>query len=174
MIKAIETNYSGHRFRSRIEARYAVFFDALRIEWEYEIEGFILPSGECYLPDFWLPKFNGGMWVEVKPKPFTEEEKDKCWQLCFGTQKSVWLANGKPNFTCYEVYYWNDEPPFVIEGDGIPNADKAERENRMFGMCGYGETGKRVGSQYMNLMGDSLEFAIKQANKARFEFGENG
>ena len=27
--KAIETRYAGHRFRSRLEARWAVFFDAL-------------------------------------------------------------------------------------------------------------------------------------------------
>ena len=32
--KAIETKYKGFRFRSRLEARWAVFFDALGIEWE--------------------------------------------------------------------------------------------------------------------------------------------
>lgn len=39
MIKPIETRYAGCRFRSRLEARWAVFFDALKIEWEYEPEG---------------------------------------------------------------------------------------------------------------------------------------
>lgn len=28
-MKAIETRYKGYRFRSRLEARWAVFFDAL-------------------------------------------------------------------------------------------------------------------------------------------------
>ena len=56
-IKAIETRYKGYRFRSRLEARWAVFFDALCIEWEYEREGFVLPYGP-YLPDFWLPQGN--------------------------------------------------------------------------------------------------------------------
>ena len=51
-IKAIETVYNGYRFRSRLEARWAVFFDALGVEYEYEPEGFKLPSGKCYLPDF--------------------------------------------------------------------------------------------------------------------------
>ena len=51
-IKPIETFYKGYRFRSRLEARWAVFFDSLGIEWEYEPEGFQLPSGACYLPDF--------------------------------------------------------------------------------------------------------------------------
>jgi hypothetical protein len=42
VIKAIETRYKGYRFRSRLEARWAVFFDALGVEWEYEKEGFDL------------------------------------------------------------------------------------------------------------------------------------
>ena len=51
-IKPIETVYNGYRFRSRLEARWAVFFDALEVEYEYEPEGFLLPSGNKYLPDF--------------------------------------------------------------------------------------------------------------------------
>ena len=53
MIKAIETVYNGYRFRSRLEARWAVFFDALGLEYEYEPEGFSLGAGG-YLPDFRL------------------------------------------------------------------------------------------------------------------------
>lgn len=41
-IKAIETSYKGYRFRSRLEARWAVFFDELGIKWEYEKEGYDL------------------------------------------------------------------------------------------------------------------------------------
>lgn len=63
-IKAIETKYKGYRFRSRLEARWAVFFDALGIEWEYEKEGYQLNTGERYLPDFYLPDTK--TWVEVK------------------------------------------------------------------------------------------------------------
>ena len=42
IMKARETNYRGCRFRSRIEARWAVFFDTLGIKWWYEPEGFSL------------------------------------------------------------------------------------------------------------------------------------
>lgn len=71
-IQAIETHYAGHRFRSRLEARWAVFFDHMGIEWQYEVEGFNVSQrlsgcGEGrfpYLPDFWLPGL--GLWVEVK------------------------------------------------------------------------------------------------------------
>ena len=51
-IRSIETEYNGYRFRSRLEARWAVFFDALGVDYEYEPEGFELPSGKRYLPDF--------------------------------------------------------------------------------------------------------------------------
>ncbi|MEU8035692.1 hypothetical protein [Streptosporangium sp. NPDC049078] len=62
-IAAIETRYAGCRFRSRLEARWAVFFDHLGIAWEYEPQGFIV-DGTPYLPDFWLPETK--TWVEVK------------------------------------------------------------------------------------------------------------
>lgn len=171
-MKVIETRYKGRKFRSRLEARYAVFFDALRTEWEYEEEGFVLPSGDYYLPDFYLKDFSGGTWVEVKPSAFTKKEKQKCYALCKGTRKNVWLANGRPGFTCYEVYYWSDHPPYVIEGDGVPLADQAEGENRMFAMCGYGEAGGEVRREYLGFMGNTLSEAVRIANEARFEHGE--
>lgn len=67
-VKAIQTRYKGYNFRSRLEARWAVFFDALGVEWEYEPEGFELPDGTRYLPDFKC-YFNDGVvgWYEIKP-----------------------------------------------------------------------------------------------------------
>lgn len=71
MIQNIETLYAGCRFRSRLEARWAVFFDRAGIEWEYEPQGLTVScrltgSDEHfnYLPDFWLPKLE--LWAEVK------------------------------------------------------------------------------------------------------------
>lgn len=63
MIQAIETRYGGCKFRSRLEARWAVFFDAMKIKWSYEPQGFETDD-EMYLPDFHLPQSN--TWVEVK------------------------------------------------------------------------------------------------------------
>lgn len=65
-IKAIETFYNGYRFRSRLEARWAVFFDTMGIEYLYEPEGFKMSDGTCYLPDFYLPKMDE--FFEVKGK----------------------------------------------------------------------------------------------------------
>jgi hypothetical protein len=69
--KAIETFYKGYHFRSRLEARWAVFFDTLGLPWKYEDQGFEAKvNGETvrYLPDFFLPcRFEeGGIFVEVK------------------------------------------------------------------------------------------------------------
>lgn len=55
-IKAIETVYKGYRFRSRLEARWAVFFDSVGIKYIYEPEGFLFQDGTKYLPDFYLPE----------------------------------------------------------------------------------------------------------------------
>lgn len=59
----IKTVYHHHRFASRLEARWAVCFDALGIPWEYEPEGYLLENGP-YLPDF---RLWGCLHVEVKP-----------------------------------------------------------------------------------------------------------
>jgi hypothetical protein len=42
MIKTIPTTYNGIKFRSRLEARWAVFFDSINIKYRYEFEGFEL------------------------------------------------------------------------------------------------------------------------------------
>lgn len=77
-IKPIQTRYRGHHFRSRLEARWAVFFDALMIPWEYEPEGFNLDV-EFYLPDFRLTLPIGRVvWCEVKPRhEFTSVKLDR-------------------------------------------------------------------------------------------------
>lgn len=80
-IKAIETIYKGYRFRSRLEARWAVFFDALGVSWEYEPEGFELDCGSRYLPDFRLATIHGLQWVEIKGVMPTDAETGKLCAL---------------------------------------------------------------------------------------------
>lgn len=90
-LKAIETHYNGYRFRSRLEARWAVFFDTLGIEYRYEPEGFDL-GGLWYLPDFFLPKQK--CWVEIKPGTPTSEEREKAIRLCIASQQVVTIFAG--------------------------------------------------------------------------------
>jgi hypothetical protein len=96
MLKAIETIYNGYRFRSRLEARWAVFFDALGIKYEYEKEGYRLSRGRLgsldYLPDFWLPQWN--CWIEIKGQDPTPQERAKAHFLSLHSKKAVYIFAG--------------------------------------------------------------------------------
>lgn len=121
-MKAIETKWKGYRFRSRTEARWAVFFEAAGIDFEYEPEGYVLPSGP-YLPDFRLRTFGDGRtgkecvageplrviekstFIEVKGTMPTAEEIQRCGELQEHLQATVtgftevFIAVGSPDTT---------------------------------------------------------------------------
>lgn len=86
-IKPIETVYNGYRFRSRLEARWAVFFDAVGIEYQYEPEGFILDDGTKYLPDFYMPRFN--IYAEIKPSRASDDGKAEKFAFGFSHGEGV-------------------------------------------------------------------------------------
>lgn len=69
-IQPIETRYNGYRFRSRLEARWAVFFDTLSIEYLYEHEGYDI-EGRWYLPDFYVPRWK--CYIEIKSPDKADE-----------------------------------------------------------------------------------------------------
>lgn len=83
---AIETTYKGYRFRSRLEAKWAVFFDTLRVPWEYETESYLLPSGP-YLPDFIVGSMR--VFFEVRPSGWTGSTE---------LQAELSIATGRPCF----------------------------------------------------------------------------
>lgn len=60
--QGIPTRYGGTQFRSRLEARWAAFFDL--VEWKWEYEPFDLNG---WIPDFALIGRNHTTIVEVKP-----------------------------------------------------------------------------------------------------------
>jgi hypothetical protein len=64
-MKAISTIYNGVRFRSRLEARWAAFFDNCSFNWSYEPIDF-----HGWAPDFKISTKAGPAWVEVKPIDF--------------------------------------------------------------------------------------------------------
>jgi hypothetical protein len=80
-IKAHPTKYKGVMFRSRLEARWAAFFDLVGWEWEYEpvdLNG--------WTPDFRLTveELGSPLFVEVKPfSTLTEFETHVCWLYVF-------------------------------------------------------------------------------------------
>lgn len=61
-MKSIPTVYAGVKFRSRLEARWAAFFDLRGIEWDYEPIDF-----DGWAPDFRLKLAGHDLFAEVKP-----------------------------------------------------------------------------------------------------------
>lgn len=169
MIKAIETLYGGCRFRSRTEARWAVFFDAIGLEWEYEKEGFELPSGR-YLPDFWFPKLK--TWAEVKGGAFTDKERQKCLELVEATDCECIMLDGPPQGRTY----WGYEPAWTAM-DG----ERAETGPRFldFDLCSYPQYDRfyvSAGPAYPDTQESHYALnqaaALNAASSARFEFGQ--
>jgi len=109
-LKPIETAYRGYRFRSRLEARWAVAFDDYPFfRWEYEPQGFDL-DGTPYLPDFriWWDS-DTYSWLEVKPDGYepTSKEHEIYQAMANGTQGGLYLLRGiNPG---YRLYRPNDQ-----------------------------------------------------------------
>jgi hypothetical protein len=74
-----KTIWNGYCFRSRLEARWALFFEYLSIDYLYECRTFLLNNGHKYTPDFYLPSKK--IWLEIKPNYPTEEEREKAQLL---------------------------------------------------------------------------------------------
>jgi len=164
-VKVLETEYRGIRFRSRLEARWAVFFDQLEIEYEYEPEGFEFDDGTRYLPDFWLPTFDGGMYVEVKCQG---GDLTKARRLAAEKRVSIWLAVGPPACRVYDVLFPDDSAEGYRVTVGVPNADEAYGENRMYGCPGYEEADGRIALENWEHLGGPYVRAVGAAIKARF------
>lgn len=105
-IKAIQTQYKNYKFRSRLEARWAVWLDAMGVDWTYEPQGYDL-DGELYLPDFFLRFKSGerfeqgvppycGYWLEIKPGPLTEREELLLAKLATETKHRAYAFAGDP------------------------------------------------------------------------------
>lgn len=184
-VKPIETVYNGYRFRSRLEARWAVFFDAANIQYEYEPQGFKLSDGTCYLPDFFLPDFKA--YVEIKPmgiKPVDLEiAKRKCESLFYGVDDViVLLCLGDPSDDHVEVFcsYTTDSGGGESWWDahfyrtGIPAIGLIDcRNDREYFTSGWGDVaGVSLLTHYTSH--NSLLHAKTKARQARFEHGQYG
>lgn len=128
-IKAIQTPYSGYHFRSRLEARWAVFFNALDIPFRYELQGYNI-NGRNYLPDFYLVDI--GTYIEVKPYPITEEGYALMRDLCVETNKQVVVVEGDPYMCSARLYAFNRwECDYTHTPQGL-----AELNDQSLRLCG--------------------------------------
>ena len=152
-ISPIETRYAGCRFRSRTEARFAVLLDRLSLTWEYEGQGFQLPSGRRYLPDFKLPDLK--IFLEIKGAEPTQRELGKVREFAVAAHEygyvTLMLVGGvprpEPDTVCIPARAF-----LVRKGDAID-----------------------VTTDWMPAPHASqLRAALTAARSARFEFGESG
>lgn len=166
---AIPTIYDGCHFRSRLEARWAVFFNTLGIRWEYEPQGYYvggmyagqdgLEDSEWYLPDFYLPDL--GTWVEVKGE-FGDLELDTCIKSVDG-----WSPAGSlPNITD-DI---NGSSGLLVLGD-IPTSPDTIGYNIYGGI--KGRSGSHViFTQHKGVQAKLARFVVKNG-KAEIEVGHN-
>lgn len=180
-IKTIETQYKGYRFRSRLEARWAVFLDAIGWRWEYEPEGFELSDGTRYLPDFLLRagKQADGfrldspmLWLEIKPIRPTEEEFRKAQTLCFDTRVDVAFGIGVPGLQAVgflPCFYRT----LALQVDSGPAVEKSNLSLDRYCFEKWGRPGFDM-CEIVDAYRDETEAACNCARSARFEHGERG
>jgi hypothetical protein len=170
IIKAIETNYDGYRFRSRLEAKWAVFFNAIGLGYQYEMEGFEM--GEIrYLPDFYIPKLD--RWFEVKGYSLSEAEIKKCEEFCHRKDNEnikFSILIGAPDAVKIDDFYGIMEYVWEWPSETYP-------EN--YRMLAEGLVDKEYYSRFLrglwvipDVSEEELARAATTARQARFEFGE--
>lgn len=166
-IKPIETRYDGVLFRSRTEARWAVFFNVLKIKWYYEYEGFGLKTGK-YLPDFYLPGYDaeGGCFAEVKGGAFEPEEIAKCKSLAVSTGLTVVMFDGIPDLKAYESFYVDGDEIRLI--NVIPSADQYDGEPALFVSPGYENKDRTIPKDMCDSLGFHFLCAVEAAKSYRF------
>ncbi len=179
-VKALETHYNGYRFRSRLEARWAVFFDTVGIDYHYESEAFDLADGQQYLPDFFLKRgirFLGeerprqDVWVDIEPaSELTDDERQKVVSFVRQTGKSILLIAGDPGNKADVLYLQR------LEDDTLDAADVAfmELADGQAGLVAERERAKLERSEDQALIErrmqtDLLRESYRAAREIRFD-----
>lgn len=153
----MDTIYDGFHFRSRLEARWAVFFNAMGWKYDYEVECLLLTSGP-YMPDFYFPELN--IWAEVKPDVLSKTELGRCIEVSEKMNSNsigvdVILLEGKPSKSTYRT---------IINGNtGIDIVFVGKDEAYYPFVAAYDYNEK-------NAFLDQTNEAVSKAQKARFEF----
>lgn len=154
-MKAINTLYAGNYFRSRTEARWAIYFDLIGVKWEYEKEGYDLGDGVFYLPDFWFPEHQ--MYGEVKPTDtLLDHEEDKARRLSLQSGLNVVILSGQPH--CKPCVVFSPRR----KTHGVPFIQEL-----------VGNYGEIFFGEYEIEDGELGAVAALTACMARFEHGEN-
>lgn len=184
--KPIETPYKGYMFKTRLKARWAVFFDALGVKWEYEPEGYELDDGTRLLPDFILhnvvmchgynnkPNINRGQDLYVLVRTTLKESDSRKIIKFHEAGFPIYVVGNLPDVdTTYDdlfelsyeydrINYYNFEAIDNVWCGGIPGISHDEI------FCIFGDN-----SNYLEDMDiDRTWQAYDYARQLRFEMGE--
>lgn len=189
-MKPIQTRYKGYRFRSRLEARWAVFFDAMGLRWEYEAEGYVDGKGRCYLPDF---KLGADLYVEIKPELVETNElismltrECKKWGgfLAGNEANTLLVMFGPPRPNEEGVpghrYYADHRVERIKLLECRRCAGLAWSTHGVLNAPGESEEGYRLvcapacTSERYPIYGERIRAAVEASRGARFEHGEKG
>lgn len=167
-----------------MEARWAVFFDTLRLDWDYEKEGYDLGDLGFYLPDFWVSDLydrhgHKGMFVEIKGQEATDLEIEKLGRLLEPGRHAAMLQRGMKMPTSfkddnefievanYEQYGICTDYPMVFMKCYSCGAVKFEFPE--YNYCKCEVCGNKADEDH-----PLIHKAFENALSARFEFGESG
>jgi hypothetical protein len=182
-MKAINTFYDSNFFRSRLEARWAVFFNYAQIKYQYEPQGFVTEEG-CYLPDFFLPDFD--CYAEVKPFTgscmisFIENHSDAGRWAEVGAVKNLLFLLGNPHnrpmpIIARDMFLKDNGSLNIVGGFAcdfrevgfhLETKGKNEYDNKKIPYWRFWNAGGDEVFEDLNLF-------IELANKKRFEHGSN-
>jgi len=130
-ITAKPTWYKGVQFKSRLEARWAVFFDEMGIKYIYEPRPVQLKYGIRYLPDFLLTNVvvrgdnSGFIYAEVKGRdryddiPYIERAKIEA----FAEYEKIIILGNIPEevYKCFNDHFSDGMFNYrFIDGDSYP------------------------------------------------------
>lgn len=118
-MKAIETEYKGILFRSRLEARWAIFFDAFKLNWTYEPDCFVLSNGQKYTPDFYISDFD--LFIEIKPHLFWQNIDYHKNRYEIFEKDLLILSDDFPSFRVNKLYHTHNGEKLENDVVFIPN-----------------------------------------------------
>ncbi len=88
--KKTMTDYNGELFRTRTEARWAVFFDSLKEEWEREPDDFVA----SFTPSFFLPRLD--CYLDIKRREPTAEDDRRYSEFAILADRPIAIAWNLP------------------------------------------------------------------------------
>lgn len=99
MITPIPTVYKHTKFASRLDARWAVFFEKIGFQWHYLLSSTEANPAAAYSPKFWLA--DQQVYVDVR---FQEPPQNLRKRMArYARNHALWVIIGNPTLQCEET-----------------------------------------------------------------------